>query len=98
MATLGISVLGLCFGAVVALAILVANLVAARFARGSSLLDIVIRLGTFGALILVSAEVVGFVFGAEVRQNAPWFWGAFAIGFVVVPSAFAIRSRRRSQR
>lgn len=98
MTTMVIAALGFCFGGVVALAIFVANLVAARFAKGSSLLDIVIRLGSFGVLILLSAEAVGFLFGTEVRQNAPWFWGAFAVGLIVVPSVFAIRARRRSQR
>lgn len=95
---MGMAILGLLFGVAVAFAIFLANLMAVRFSRGNALLDVVIRLACFGALILVVAEVIGSLFGPEVRQHAASFWGAFAAGLVLVPIATALHVRKKSKR
>jgi hypothetical protein len=98
MSTLAMAAFGFGFGAFVALSIFLANLVALKFSQGNALLDLLVRLGTFGVLVIAAGEVIGSFFGPQVRQQAPWFWGGFAFGLVAVPSLMALYVRRRDSR
>ena len=92
----GIAVVGICFGTVVAFSIFLANLAAARFGRGNALVDVFLRLGCFGLLVIGVSEVLGSLFGAQLRAHAPWFWGGFAIGFLLVPFIAMLYNRRKN--
>ena len=81
---------GLGFGAFVALSILLAHLAASKFSNENPWLDLVVRLGTFGVLVLVASEVIGSYYGPQIRKQAPWFWGGFAVGFVLFPSLVSL--------
>lgn len=91
--------LGISFGAFVAFSIFLANLVATKFGRGNVLIDLVLRLGCFGLLVLSASEVLGWLFGSQLRQHSLWFWASFALGLVVVPFLVALhnKSNKRSQ-
>ena len=91
--------LGICFGAFVAASIFLANLVATKFGRGNWLIDVALRLGCFGLLVLTFSEVLGSLFGSQLRQHALWFWASFALGLVFVPLMVALynKSKKRSE-
>lgn len=95
---MAMAILGLLFGVAVALSIFLANLMAVRFSCGNDLFDIVIRLACVGALILIAAEVIGSLFGPEVRLHAASFWCAFAAGLVLVPVATALHVWKKNKR
>jgi hypothetical protein len=87
-------VLGSLFGVATALSIRIAHLVAVWFARGSVALDLLLRLGTFGLLIIGMASLIGNLFASIVRCQSGWFLGGIVFGFGVLPWAFNRIARR----
>jgi hypothetical protein len=88
--------LGAALGSIVALGILASDVAAARFAQGSQLVNLLLRLTVFGFVTVGAAELLGNFFAAKVRANAIWFWSLFAVGFVAVPIGFHAAARRKS--
>lgn len=89
---------GLLLGALAAGAILLAQLLAARFAPEGSLFDVLLRLLVFGLLLLGVSEVIGTYLGSEVRQHALAFWLAFTLSFIGVPTLLHLQSQARVRR
>ena len=98
MSVLSIALFGVGFGAFVATSILLAHLAVTKFAYGNPSLDLVIRLGVFGVLILVAGEVIGFYYGRQIRHQAAWFWCGFTFGLVLVPLLVGVFGRLLSKK
>ena len=90
--------LGSLMGLVLVVALLWSGHLAARFGRDMQLLELAIRLGVFGLMIIGAAEVIGAKFGPLVRAQAAWFFAALAVLFLGVPWVFAIASKRSTKR
>ena len=92
---IAMAMLGLLLGVFVPLAYFLANWVATRLDRGNVLLHLVVVFACAGVLIVGVAEVIGSLFGPEVRRHAAWFFGAWAAGFVLAPLAAKLSLKKR---
>jgi hypothetical protein len=89
--------LGFLFGVATASLIFLANFIANLLSKFGDVVDIILRLALYGAPLIGLAEIVGMLYGPEVRQHALSFWLSFFLGLVLVPlsGTLVLRIKRR---